>query len=299
MNKWSISLCALCVLSSITLGVVWSDPVLLTELNDPANGAAFYPHLSRDRSTLFFARDDSSNLKRLYTATRNPVTGTFSDITEISELSEDKNNYTPWVSDDGLRLYFGRYLGGSTGLRLNQASRSSVSDPWGDPLLFTDIHIDGKLDGYPTLTSDELTMYYVSDRANAADDTRIWMATRSSITEQFSNLTLVSELDFGNKILGPCVLPDGLTIYYAEKTNNQYDLYRATRNTTADPFSNIEGLSVNTPLRIESSPYITPDETELFFTGSDGIYYSYAIPEPATLALLAVGAGFLRRKNSF
>jgi hypothetical protein len=291
---WSIF--ALSVVTSAAFAGTWSDPVLLTELNgSTASEWAYAPCLSGDGLTLYFGRRDlSSGYRRLYTASRDSIGSTFSNITMIDELASGNDIASPCVSSDGLRFYYGRYSGAYT---LYQATRSDTSQSWQETLTFNSIHISGKDDLGPTLMADELTMFYISDRDNSNDDTRIWMATRSSTDEQFSNPIKITELDRGKKILNPCILPDGLTIYYAEKSNDQYDIFRATRNSINDPFSNIESIFLNTPLGIESSPYVTPDESEIFFVSPEGIWYTYEVPEPATLGLLALGAVLLRKRK--
>jgi len=83
----------------------------------------------------------------------------------------------------------------------------------------------------------------------------------------------------------------------SQKIGGLYDLYRATRSSLTDPFANIESLSLNTPSGNEMFPYITHDESEIFFATDAGIMYSYAVPEPATLGLLALGVVFLQRRK--
>ena len=152
-----------------------------------------------------------------------------------------------------------------TGMKLQVATRGSLSDTWSESIVFDDIHINGYIDAFPSLSPDELTMYYRSDMYTLGGN-RIWMATRSSINEQFSNPTLVSGLDIGNYVSSPCILPDGLTIYFSQKIDGQFDLYRATRDFTSDPFGNIELLSLSIPIGNEISAYVPADESEIYFT---------------------------------
>ncbi len=261
---------------SVHAEVQCTEPVLLTELNSTYN--AEYPHLARDGVTLYFGRKDENGLRRLYTATRDLDTGVFSNITPVEGLAAGANLYTPWISDDGLRLYYGIY---SEAIRLYQAERDTISDPWTPMLYFGGIHQNGRNDAFPSLTSDELTMYYGSARTkSSSNDLRIWKTTRQSVHEQFSNPVQVEELDAGYVTSSPCILPDGLTIYFAEITNNQHDLYRATRDFPDEPFSNIEPLSVNTQTGREGFPYVTPDESEIFFWSEEGIWNARIIQDP-------------------
>ncbi len=298
MKRHLIVLCAFAALTPVCFGTItWSDPVLLPELNNRQTGeVAYQPCISRDGSTMYFGRNDGS--RRLYTAAWDSQAGTFTDVTELSGLYSGYNLYSPWVSNDELRLYYGRYVSGD-GIKIFQTERTSTSESWTSyTMQFLNIHQDGYVDAYPSLSNDELTMYYASARNGAnADDTRIWMSKRSSVDDQFSNPVELTELDNGHVLKGVCILNDGLVIYYAEKTNEQYDLYRASRNSLSDPFANIEAVSVNTPLGLEITATLTPDETKMFFATEQGIMYSYQIPEPATLFLLSAGGWALLRKK--
>ncbi|MBL7216038.1 MAG: hypothetical protein ISS71_10205, partial [Phycisphaerae bacterium] len=239
-----IILLCLFAISTYSNGEVYcTDPVLLTELNS-TSGNAVYPHLARDGVTLYFGHRDESGTRQLYTATRDLETGVFSNITQISELASGDSLYTPWVSDDGLRLYYGEHY---EAIRLYQAERNTISDPWEKKIYFSNVHQYGHNDAVPSLTSDELTMYFASAR-DGADDMYIWKAIRQAVNEQFVSPVKVNELVRGYRVSCPCILPDGLTIYYAEYSDNGYsDLFRATRSSLDELFSNIEPLSVNLP----------------------------------------------------
>ena len=70
MKSHVIIVCVLLLSTSVSwAAIIWSDPVLLSELNDPVTGAAFYPNLSRDGSTLYFGRYVGED-RQLFTAAR-------------------------------------------------------------------------------------------------------------------------------------------------------------------------------------------------------------------------------------
>jgi hypothetical protein len=97
----------------------------------------------------------------------------------------------------------------------------------------------------------------------------------------------VSELNDGDGAGGACVLPDGLTIYFAAIRDDRasYDIYKATRLSTDDPFGNIELISISSDVYGEFYPFVvTADEGTLYFAqhwgGERGIYVSYWVVEP-------------------
>ena len=284
-------------LTAPALAVIWSEPVLLVELNDPTTGnKANDPYLSNDGLTIYFCRNGNDGNSRILKATRSSLSDPFSSVVEISELYVGKRLYSPWVSADGLRMYYARHEGESTKTILRMAQRNTVNDPWQDVMAFTAIHQNLQYNAYESLMPDELTVYYSTPSPSAYN---IWKATRSSIGDQFTNPVAVSELNDGTVSYTPHIMPDGLAIFYASIRDGYTtaDLYMATRASLSDPFGNIERLNINSNLEMDSYPYVTPDMSALYFTTPAGVCVSYAVPEPLTIALMATGGLFLRRKR--
>ncbi|KPK73747.1 MAG: hypothetical protein AMJ79_14975 [Phycisphaerae bacterium SM23_30] len=243
----------------------WSEPVLLEELNDSANDIpATRPCLSKDGLTMYFMRDG-----RIMEAYRDAPSGPFTSERAVTELDK---GYGIWVSEDELRLYYAHYEYASVGRRIRLATRNSKGELWQDVGTFTVIHKDGhgQIDTSPTLTADELTMFYESNRTGIK---QLWTATRASITDgagnftQFENPTRVIELADDDEVWTPYIAPDGLTIYYGailygDTTRN---IYKATRPSFNDPFENIEKVGISTDLYWEWMPYLTDDAKTLYF----------------------------------
>lgn len=282
-----VSILFLSVCSPVFSG--WSEPVLLEQLNNAQTGKnAYTPHLSSDGLTLYFSRKNSSNTTQLVEAYRTTTDGTFGSERILSEFPDNKHVTAPWVSQDGLRLYYTRYTGSTWNYMIHMAFRDSVDDHWTrvssqiSGLEMWDIHYQDKNDATPTLTSDELTMFYRSARSGTY---AIWMATRSSIVDtndnfvEFTNPVMIPELSDIGQTAEPCILPDGLTIYFTAIKDGAsvYDIYRATRDSLDQTFTNIEkvlipGQSNNITF------YVTPDESEIYFSAgwsdTTGIWYT-------------------------
>lgn len=244
----------------------WGEPTLLTELNDPSGYDARQPFLSSDRLTMYFRRFSEEG-GYLYEAYRDNPYGPF---TSERELSLEKALW-PWVSADGLRMYYTKAEVEGTDNRIHMAVRSDVSDPWTIERILTEIHADGYRDQGPYLTSDELTIFWSSPRPGGPGSFNIWTATRTDTGEEFSNVTPVNELNLNDWNSSPRVFPDGLTIYFYTGG----ELHKAIRPVLSEPFGNI------TPVLIDSDiigdVYVTPDEMELYFDDYvQGIWFTHA-----------------------
>jgi len=286
---WGIFLC-------LTIGLCgqiwagWSDPVLLEELNNPVSGSfAWRPCLSRDGLTIYFLRVEPTYLWKLWQAQRNSTSDPFGNVSELSELYQGKHLHNAWVSADGLRLYYSRHENSYTKTVIRQAERPSVTSPWTDVMAFLDIHGDLSYDYLASLTGDELCIFYTRRTGN--EYYRIYMATRMSINEQFSNRVEVSELNYSGHTISPCVMPDGLTIYFADIRDGRdtYDIYVARRASTSDLFGNIELVGVSTEQFSESGVHVMPDEKTIYYyssrgTEGDGIWISRWL-EPVELQI--------------
>ena len=280
------------------IGAEWSEPVLLEELNNSESGSiAYRPSLSRDGLTIYFLRIED-DMWKLWQARRNCTSEAFGNVRELSELSGvsglsestdpswlpdvkrglgevselswGKHLHNAWVSADGLRLYYSRHEDSHTKTVIRQAGRWEAAGPWTDVMAFEDIHTDLSYDYLASLTEDELTMFYTRRTGNRYD--RIYTATRASIDEQFSNRMEVVELNYDGGTLGPCVMPDGLTIYFSDMRDGREtnDIYVARRAARDEPFGDIELVGVSTDHFTEQWVHVMPDENTLYYYSNRG-----------------------------
>ncbi len=258
----------------------WTEPVLLSELEDPVYGyVPQFPFLSQDKLTIYMRRGFHGLISaHIVAAHRNMPEGPFTEEWLVYSSPTGLAVGCPWFSADELRMYYRCKIGDNEYI-LKQAERATKSDPMVETITFSAIHINGGFDSKPSLMEDELTIYWESIRSGAYGTGAIWMATRNSIHEQFTNPVNVSELNTnfaeGNSN-GPCVLPDGLTIYFGSKRDGKLygDIYKATRNNQNEPFGNIQKIGASNPTIADYWPYATPDEKEIYFQRDSGIWFS-------------------------
>lgn len=138
------------------------------------------------------------------------------------------------------------------------------SGTFGTPVLLTTLATLSE-DSNPSLTPDELSMFFSSNR-NGSQARAIWVTTRASRTDDFGPPTLVAELDSAADDRDPEISDDGLTIYWASRRLGNEDLFYATRTATTGPFVDQGVLTINGNTATTNwTPAVTPDELTLLF----------------------------------
>ncbi|MBN1123467.1 MAG: PD40 domain-containing protein [Sedimentisphaerales bacterium] len=254
----------------------WGEPVLLAELNDGEN-YAFSPTLTADELLVVYTRDDpASGYPRLFEATREDPNGPFTGERMISELlSSGLNIGFPWISSDGLRLYYWELLVSGTRY-IKLATRSDRSQPWTYVRTLTELDPTGEGGNMPSLTSDELIIVYSSYKTGSSYGTaklNLWMATRESVDQPFAQSWPLDELNSSYHESGPHILSNGLVLYFTSNCgpSNGEDVYVATRASRSDLFGNVQKISISTEENKEMGPWITDLENKLYYFIMEGV----------------------------
>ncbi len=120
--------------------------------------------------------------------------------TSLSELQPPKTSKgSPWLSDDGLTLYWRSIPPGEERPWIYQATRKSPKDLFGESTRL----IPGN---DPTLTSDGREMIVLFDG-------KLHVSTRPSMDEPFQRARLLSEFGSHGFLAGGCITGDGLKLY--------------------------------------------------------------------------------------
>lgn len=213
------------------------------------------------------------------------------------------------MSSDGLRLYYGEAIdeGVEWVVVLKMAFRNTVSEGWQEGRVFSEFHLPGSSDAHCTLTSDELTILWMSKRPSKYDPYRIFMATRGSVHSPFSSAVEVTELSSANAE-SPHLSGDGFRVYFraTRPDNGALNIYMMTRPSLSEPFGNMEHLDgVSGPDANGVGPHLSPDEKTIYFHGGRGdtlyergTWVSYWIDDPYDVFVESVEAAIAEKTEA-
>ena len=193
----------------------WSTPELVSELNASGSELAAFPCLSRDGLTMYFGRrEPGGGYWRIVEAYRATPQGVFTSEDVLGELvSTGYDLKNPWISSDGLRLYYDEFEAAGTA-KTKMAQRASTGDTWTVAKVFDELHVSGADVTRPSLTEDELVITFGSTRPGGSGASDLWLASRTSIGAAFGNIRPLYEINSTNADSWPCIMPDGLTLYF-------------------------------------------------------------------------------------
>ena len=179
------------------------------------------------------------------------------------------------ISSDGLSLYFDTRQSGASGAidDLWVATRATTDDDWVNPVNLGPTVNSSADDCYPSISADDLSLYFTSTRSGGSGPADIWVTTRETIHDPWGtpvNLgPMVNSAD-GNG--HPAISTDGRTLFFTSDRPGGYgngDIWITTRATTNDPW----GEPVNLGSTVNSSawegfPNVSADGSTLFFHAS-------------------------------
>jgi WD40-like Beta Propeller Repeat len=230
--------------------------------------SVFGPSLSSDGRTLYFSAYVAGD-QQIYSATRGTRSAAFSSVTELPVINSPSIDGTPFITDNGERLYFFSDRPGGVGNRDIWVSRRQA-DVFSEPELVAGVNSPGS-ELLPWLSADELTLIFVSGRPGGTGSADLWRSSRASAESTFGVPTNVFELSSEENDGRVVLSADGLTAFFSSDRNGGRggsDIWMASRDDASRRFSPPENLS---PLNTDSNEQdvlLSSDQTELFFASS-------------------------------
>ncbi len=131
-------------------------------------------------------------------------------------LNSQQMEMSPWLSPDGLALYYARGPRGDTDIHVSR--RNSPSEPWRTPENLGPTVNSSSWDAGPSMTADGLELYFNSSRSGKVD---LYVSTRPTTSDPWGeavNLgptvnSIYGTDEFGD--LGADISPDGLTLIFS------------------------------------------------------------------------------------
>jgi len=183
------------------------------------------PTITGDGLELIYAEYSESSVLR--TTTRASRNDAWRAPSTTEGLSAD-NFYCPWISKDGLRIYFADDSSGDGVLLM--AARQSRDAPFGpvQPLFAA----ASRSDDCPSLSKDERLIVFESWLPDGATRTDLWTATRPSRSQPFDAPSLVDGVNSSNYEYDPGLSSNGSVLYFASDraSRGDVDIYVATRD---------------------------------------------------------------------
>jgi Tol biopolymer transport system component len=108
------------------------------------------------------------------------------------------------------------------------ATRSDLGSSFGALHNLAEINSTAS-DEAPSLTADELAIYFASRRADGAGQYDLWVATRTDTGSAFGAPENLTELNTDGYDASPGISADGSTSYFGRGTPGAADLFVARR----------------------------------------------------------------------
>jgi hypothetical protein len=180
-----------------------------------------------------------------------------------SGINTQYGDWTPYLSYDGLSLYFSRYYSSSVNACIFEAKRSQPSG------LFTSVQQVLSAPGHlisPWVSPDNLRMYYYQETSGW----QVKMSQRASVSDSWSQGTAVSGLSSG--ICFPSLSSDELTIAFENPNVGGGDMYMATRPDKSSAFGTARNLSEINTAGLESRPFLSSDALSIYWANGGQIF---------------------------
>ena len=213
----------------------------------------------------------------IYAATRPNTTSAFtlasSPLGNVNSAADERG---PWLSRDGLRLYFSttNRPGGQADLVVS--SRPGLSGFFGSPQPLSVVNDAGGFDLQPSFGQWEQVLYFAVQRPGIHD---IYYSTLDG--NGFSPAQVLISASSSSEDTHPVSSPDGLRIYFRSRRaapdgDTDGSIYMAERGSTTASFGGPTFLTLLNTSGNEFPVALSPDECSLFIgsnrhTGMGGV----------------------------
>ncbi|HEY4179176.1 MAG TPA: hypothetical protein VGM90_20170 [Kofleriaceae bacterium] len=240
----------------------WGTPMPITELNSTA--ADQDPAFTGDLLEIVFSsgRTGGSGGPDLWTATRTSAAAAWGAPVNLSNLNSATNDDRPWISADGLRMYFTSDRGGN-GNDIYVTARASRTTPWAAPSLVPELMSvsDDEVGG---LSEDELAIVFSTDRGGVATGRDLYLARRTTRTGSFGVPQPIVELDTSAVEGAAAFAGHDAALYFVRASQ----LWVAERSGTT--YTNPHLIDELVDTVVDSDPRVTEDQRTMYFSRSIG-----------------------------
>jgi len=200
---------------------------------------------------------------------------TFSEPTNIGPIvNSSYSDSGVAVSADGLLLFFhSDRPGGSGQYDIWVTTRATKEDDWVTPVNLGQTVNSSAHDLMPSISADDLTLFFASDRPGGCGGRDLWVTTRPTKDDEWGepvNLATVNSSDWD---FCPCISADGLRLFFSSVRPGGlgwWDIWVTTRATKDDDWSAPVNLGPTVSSSFgEGGPSISADSCTLFFNSNE------------------------------
>jgi hypothetical protein len=201
----------------------WGPPQNLgPEINSPVEDSL--ASISADGLTLYFCsqRTGGHGDMDMYMTTRPTKDDPWGPAVNLGPpVNSPGNEGSPWISPDGLELYFSSDRPGGSGLAdIYVSRRPTTSDPWGEPVNLGPGVNSPAHESWPSLSPDGLLLLFNdhprgAPRPGGYGGLDIWMTRRASLSDPWQDAVNAGPMvnSPATDVL-PRIWPDGRTLYF-------------------------------------------------------------------------------------
>ena len=210
-------------------GSAFSPAAPLTAVNSAGQDGT--PMLSADGLSLYFFSTRAGGLgnRDVWRAARPAMVAEFAAPTLVVGINGPDDDHLPWLSPDELTmLWETNRPGGVGGFDIWIARRAFRSDGFSNIAPLNGVN-GASTEGRAALSQDELTMYFASERPGGVGSLDLWLATRSTREDSFSQLTNLASLNSSGLDQDPSLSADERELIFASNRDGQMRLWRSVR----------------------------------------------------------------------
>jgi len=128
------------------------------------------PSISTNGLTLYFHAQDEPRNYNIWVATWEPTDEQGGTTTVPAPPNSAYSDANPDISADDLTLFFTSNRPGSGYLDIWLTTRATADEPWSEPVNLGPTINSAFYDGHASISSDSLSLYFVSDRPGGEGD---------------------------------------------------------------------------------------------------------------------------------
>jgi Tol biopolymer transport system component len=195
----------------------WSAPENLGPLvNTPSCDSE--ASISADGLEMYFTSDrPAGGPADIYLATRATKNDPWGASMNLgAEINSPLHDSEPWITPNGLELYFGSWRPGGYGQGdLWVTTRPPTIDAWAQPMNLGSAVNSPTYDGSPCVSSDGRMLFFHSRRQGGHGQTDLWMTRRGSASDAWEHpVNLGPQVNGPGDDAYPRLSPDGQSLYF-------------------------------------------------------------------------------------